>query len=51
MSSLINLIDRSTVCVAMHDGFKANDDGETIDKEPIEMDLKDNSLHRPPRRH
>ena len=25
----------------MHDGFKANDDGETIDKEPIEMDPKD----------
>ena len=41
MSSLNNLIDLSTVCVAMHDGFKANDDGETIDKIPIEMDPKD----------
>ena len=40
MQSLYSLIDLSTVCVAMHDGFKTNDDGETIDKEPIEMDPK-----------
>ena len=49
MSSLNNLIDLSTVCVAMHDGFKANDDGETIDKEPIEMDPKDKPGETTPR--
>ena len=38
---LLNLIDLATVCVAMHNGFKTNDGGETTDKIPIEMDPKD----------